>query len=113
MGKQRMKKALSVALSASMAIGALASVQPFPAVAAVTSGIVTRLADDMVVANSVYGWVTEDAAENSDHTISIRISRTNQRGRVYHSSEIRLFERHDESISGRKHCQPVYERQFC
>ena len=30
MGKQRMKKALSVALSASMAIGALASVQPFP-----------------------------------------------------------------------------------
>lgn len=69
MGKQRMKKALSVALSASMAIGALASVQPFPAVAAVTSGIVTRLADDMVVANSVYGWVTEDAAENSDHTI--------------------------------------------
>ena len=48
MGKQRMKKALSVALSASMAIGALASVQPFPAVAAVTSGIVTRLADDKI-----------------------------------------------------------------
>lgn len=95
MGKQRMKKALSVALSASMAIGALASVQPFPAVAAVTSGIVTRLADDMVVANSVYGWVTEDAAENSDHTISIRIMPAGQTKEAEYTTAVRYGSSND------------------
>lgn len=56
MSKRKMKKALSVALSASMAIGTLASVPPIPTVAAVEIGSETQLADDMVVAKTVYGW---------------------------------------------------------
>lgn len=73
MSKRKMKKALSVALSASMAFGTLALVPPIPTVAAVEVGSETELVDDMVVAQTVYGWATENAKENKDHSVSIKM----------------------------------------
>lgn len=95
MSKRKMKKALSVALSASMAIGTLASVPPIPTVAAVEIGTETQLLNDMVVAKTVYGWATEGAKENSDHSVTIKIMPAGQTKEVEYTTAIKYGSSND------------------
>lgn len=95
MSKRKMKKALSVALSASMAFGTLALVPPIPTVAAVEVGSETELVDDMVVAQTVYGWATENAKENKDHSVSIKMMPAGKTKEVEYTTAIKYGSSND------------------